>query len=355
MPVTAAFFTTEDALAARFDVLSRQLGLRAESADELLIWQRGLAAQLRRTLGLDTMREASLDPVITERVACVGYTRERVLMQTEPGVVMPLYVLIPDGLMPGERRPAVLAPHGHSSGGKYAVAGRRDLPAVAATIEEHNYDYGVQLVQQGLVVFCPDARGFGERREAARQDEASLLVGSCNLLNHMAIPLGQTVTGMWTWDLMRLVDYAQTRPEVDPARIACGGLSGGGLQTLWLAALDERVCAAVISGYFYGYKDSLLRLNDNCSCNYVPGLWSLADMGDIAALIAPRPLFIETGDIDGLNGPRGLVNVTEQLAITRRAYDLLGAGDAVRHHIFPGPHMWCGAQSIPWLRGVLGL
>jgi hypothetical protein len=249
----------------------------------------------------------------------------------------------------------VLAPHGHSSGGKYAVAGRRDLPAVAATIEEHNYDYGVQLVQQGLVVFCPDARGFGERREAARQDEASLLVGSCNLLNHMAIPLGQTVTGMWTWDLMRLVDYAQTRPEVDPARIACGGLSGGGLQTLWLAALDERVCAAVISGYFYGYKDSLLRLNDNCSCNYVPGLWSLADMGDIAALIAPRPLFIETGDIDGLNGPRGLVNVTEQLAITRRAYDLLGAGDAVRHHIFPGPHMWCGAQSIPWLRGVLGL
>ena len=269
------------------------------------------------------MREASLDPVITERVACSGYTRERVLIQTEPGVIMPLYVLIPDNLAPGERRPAVLAPHGHSSGGKSAVAGRRDLPAVAATIEQHNYDYGVQFVQQGLVVFCPDARGFGERREAARQDEANLLFGSCNLLNHMAIPLGQTVTGMWTWDLIRLVDYAQTRPEVNPARIACGGLSGGGLQTLWLAALDQRVCAAVISGYFYGYKDSLLRLNDNCSCNYVPGLWNLADMGDVAALIAPRPLFIETGDADSLNGPRGLVNVTEQLAITRRAYHLI--------------------------------
>ena len=179
------------------------------------------------------------------------------------------------------------------------------------------------------------------------------MFGSCNLLNHMAIPLGQTVTGMWTWDLMRLVDYAQTRPEVDPARIACGGLSGGGLQTLWLAALDERVRAAVISGYFYGYKDSLLRLNENCSCNYVPGLWNLADIGDIAALIAPRPIFIETGDVDSLNGPRGLINVTEQLAITRRAYDLLGTGAHVRHHIFPGPHMWCGEQSIPWLCEVL--
>ena len=74
---------------------------------------------------------------------------------------MPLYVLIPDGLMPGERCPAVLAPHGHSSGGKYAVAGRRDLPEVAATIEQHNYDYGVQFVHQRLVVFCPDARGSG--------------------------------------------------------------------------------------------------------------------------------------------------------------------------------------------------
>ena len=75
MPVTTAFFTTEDSFAARFDALSRQFGLRAESADEVRIWQRGLAAQLRRTLGLDTMAEAPLDPVITERVACPGYTR----------------------------------------------------------------------------------------------------------------------------------------------------------------------------------------------------------------------------------------------------------------------------------------
>ena len=123
----------------------------------------------RRTLGLDTMAEAPLDPVITERVACAGYTRERVLIQTEPGVVMPLYVLIPDGLMPGERRPAVLAPHGHSSGGKYAVAGRRDLPAVAATIEQHNYDYGVQLVQPragGLLPGCARVRGAARSRPA---------------------------------------------------------------------------------------------------------------------------------------------------------------------------------------------
>jgi hypothetical protein len=158
-----------------------------------------------------------------------------------------------------------------------------------------------------------------------------LLSNSCAVLNHMAIPLGQTVTGMWTFDLIRLVDYVETRPECNALRIGCAGLSGGGLQTLWLTALDERVRCAVVSGYFYGYKDSLLRLANNCSCNYVPHLWELADMGDIAALVAPRPLLIETGTLDPLNGERGVANVAEQLAIARQAYTLLGASERLGH------------------------
>jgi dienelactone hydrolase len=244
----------------------------------------------------------------------------------------------------------VLAPHGHSSGGKYAPAGRRDIPALVETIEEHNYDYGVQLVRQGLVVLCSDARGFGERREEALQgDGEALLSSSCAVLNHMAMPLGQTVTGMWAWDLMRLLDYVATRPECDPNRVGCGGLSGGGLQTLWLAALDDRVRCAVISGYFYGYKDSLLKLNGNCSCNYVPGLWALADMGDLGALIAPRPLLIETGTRDPLNGERGVENVTEQVAITAQAYQVFDAQERLAHALFEGEHMWHGAEAVPWM------
>jgi hypothetical protein len=62
-----------------------------------------------------------------------------------------------------------------------------------------------------------------------------------------------------------------------------------------LTALYYRIKAAVISGYFYGYKQSLLEMPDNCSCNYVPHLWEKVDMGDMGALIAPRTLLIETG------------------------------------------------------------
>ena len=344
------YYTVAEHLAARYDLLAREMAYEASTLAEHAGWKAELRARLRRITGVDTMVGCDLQPQVTERVALDGYVRERVLIQTEPGVIMPLYVLIPEDLGPGERRPAVITPHGHSSGGKFSPAGRRDILALVETIEQHNYDYGVQYVRQGLVAFCSDARGFGERRELERQGEGeSLLQSSCNLINHMAIPLGQTITGMWTWDLMRLADYVATRPECDADRLGCAGLSGGGLQTLWFSALDDRVKCAVVSGYFYGYKDSLLKLCGNCSCNYVPGLWQAADMGDIGALIAPRPLLIETGDQDGLNGERGVANPTEQVDITRKAYELFGAADRLYHDVFRGEHMWHGAVAVPWM------
>ena len=345
------YYTTMEYLLARYEAISRQVGYRATTLEEHERWQAELRARLRRLLGIDTMIPCPLKPRVSEREVLADHVRERVLIQTEPGVIMTFYVLIPAGLAPGERRAAVITPHGHSSGGKLAPAGRRDIPAVVGTIEQHNYDYALQYVRQGLVVLAPDARGFGERREWPRQGDSDELIahGSCEVLNHMAIPLGQTVAGMWAWDLMRLADYVETRPDCDASRLGCAGLSGGGLQTLWFASLDERVRCAVISGYLYGYKDALLKLANNCSCNYVPHLWETADMGDIAALIAPRPLLVETGNRDPLNGERGVINVTEQLDITRRAYALLGAPERLVHDVFEGEHMWHGVEAVPWV------
>jgi dienelactone hydrolase len=325
------------------------MGLRAHNSAELAAWQSDLRTRLRAIIGIDTMRACPLDPQLDAPEQYDGYTQTRVVIAVEPDVRMPLYVLTPDDLRPGQRRPVMLAPHGHGSAGKAAVVGRADAPELARTIAQHNYAYGVQLVRAGYIVLCPDARGFGERREPVMIADGDRLGGSCQVLNHMALPLGQTVTGMWTWDLMRLIDYVATRDDCDATRIGCAGLSGGGAQTLWLAALDERVRCAVVSGYFYGSKDSLLRLSRNCSCNYVPGLWQLADMGDIGALLAPRPLLVETGRADDLNGERGVLNVTEQLDITRQAYALLGAEDRLAHTVFEGGHRWDGNAVVPWL------
>lgn len=77
------------------------------------------------------------------------------------------------------------------------------------------------------------------------------------------------------------------------------------------------------------------------------------DIGDIAALIAPRPLLVETGTEDPLNGKSGLDNVFPQIAQTRRAYRLLGAEDYLYHDVFEGGHQWHGAKAIPWMQRFL--
>lgn len=340
-------FQTEQYFRNRLRVTGRSQRFQATSLADWRIWQQELRARIQELLGIRRLLATPPNPRITESVPCDGYVRQRVEIDTEPGVVMPFYVLIPDNLRGPV--PAVIAAHGHGSGGKLAIAGVAETQAVADTIRQYNYAYGVAAVQHGYVVFCPDARGFGERRESLSEGPNSLLDSSCRQLTHMGMPLGLSVAGMWTWDLMVLLDYVATRPEVMGQKIGCIGLSGGGAQTMWLAALDERVACAVISGYLYGVEDSLLYLAANCDCNYVPHLWEIADMGDVAALIAPRPLLVEAARQDPLNGPRGIDNVIEQCEIIRRAYALLGVEDRFATDFFDGGHEWRGVEVLPWL------
>jgi dienelactone hydrolase len=322
-----------------------RMALHAKTLSAFLDWRGNTQRTLYTLVGYDTFQTAPLLPRITEETTFPEYIRQRVELQTEPGVIMPLYVLIPR--LGRATYPAVIAAHGHGSGGKYAVAGCREIPEIAEAIELYHYDYGVQFAKAGLIAFCPDARGFGERQEPSSR--GSILNSSCRDINAMAYPLGQTITGMWAWDLHRLVDYIESRADCTPGKIACVGLSGGGLQTLWTAALDERIRCAVISGYFYGYRESLLEMCDNCWCNYVPHLYEYVDIGDIAALIAPRPLFIETGNRDPLNGASGLANVLSQLKTTQRAYALWSVSQNLVHDVCDGEHRWYGTHSLPWL------
>ncbi len=323
------------------------MAYRAESPDAHRIWRQSLRATLAELLGLPRMLPTPLNPCITETVQCDGYRRERVEIDTEPGVTMPLYVLTPDQLT--EKAFALITTHGHGSAGKDALVGLTDNPLVVDKIKQHHYDYAVQAVRRGMIAFVPDARGFGERRERDSAGPDQVLNSSCFQLAHMALPLGLTVAGMWVWDLMRLTDYIATRSDTHQRPVAGLGFSGGGLQMLYLAALDERIAATVISGYFYGVQDSLLHLSMNCPCNYVPHLWEMADMGDIGALIAPRPLFIESARQDPLNGPRGIANVQEQVDIARRAYAVLGAENHLATDFFDGPHTWHGVNAFDWL------
>ena len=349
------FYTAREHLLKLMKDSPRKLALNTGSVQEYQAWKETLRTKIRELLGLSVMQPAAPNPQTLESVKMDGYTRFKMTIDTEPDVTMPFYALVPDGLKAGERRPAILAAHGHGSFGKDAVANNPAFPELAGSIKSFDYGYGEAAAKAGFVVFCPDARGFGERREKYNQEDTPdhKLSSSCAYLNVLAMGIGTNVAGMWTWDLMRLVDYAQSRDDVDADRVGCIGLSGGGLQTLWLSALDERVKCAVISGYFYGFGDSIQDMM-NCACNYIPHMWEYCDIGEVGALIAPRPLLIETGTQDGLNGPRNLDNVLPYVDQVREAYGLLGAYGNIYHDIFEGPHKWNGVHAIPWIVKHLG-
>lgn len=348
------YFGSGNHLLRVYDKSGRKYRFEARDPSEFKIWKSRVRSKLRNLIGLSRMESCPMEPVETEDVLLdEGIHRRRILIQTEPDVWMPLYLLIPPNAEKRGPLPCVIACHGHNSAGKLSTAGRTDIPAVRDQIRKLQYDYGLRFCRLGYLVFCPDARGFGERREIHRQggkvwnsgdDEATFLGDSCSVLSRLAGGLGQTVAGMMTWDLMRLIDYILTVDEGDPKRIGCVGLSGGGLQTLWISALEDRIKCTVVSGNFFGFRDSLLQ-QIRCECSYVPRLLEYVDVGDIGAVIAPKPLLIETGTEDYLAGPRGRENCDEQVAVTRGAYGLLDMEDRFYYHKFDGPHEWNGGKT----------
>jgi len=350
------FVTSEKALMRRYRSESRQMAFTGTTRAEAIAWQKKARRRFAQHIGLDRFEVCPPKPKKVESVEVDGLTRETWHIQTERDVWMPYYLFIPPQAATAPA-PLVLCAHGHGSAGKWATGGRRDIPEMQPVVDGYGYDYGLQLARAGFITACPDARGFGERREPAMQNDRDnpsyLLSSSCHQLTLAGAPLGLTVQGMWTWDLMRLVDHLSNDQRIDAARIGCAGLSGGGLQTLALAAVDTRIQAAVVSGYFYGVRESLQVLNSNCMCNLVPNLWQDFDMGDIGALIAPRGLFIETGDKDPLNGASGVANVRSQVTISRKVYKAFDDAKQLEHYVFDGEHRWDGSRAIPWMQEQL--
>jgi len=156
---------------------------------------------------------------------------------------------------------------------------------------------------------------------------------------------GKTMAGARVYDIMRAIDYLSARGDVDAEKIGCMGISGGGLVCAFSSAVDERIKAAVVSGYTCTFKESVMSIR-HCIDNYIPGILNAAEMPDIIGLIAPRPLLVESGTEDRwfpVAGTRAAFSRLEKI------YGLLGVRDRLEKDIFEGPHEISGKLAYDWL------
>ncbi len=126
---------------------------------------------------------------------------------------------------------------------------------------------------------------------------------------------GATWPGIVFWDDVRTVDYLLTRPEVDPARIGCQGVSMGGYRSLFLAALDPRIRAACVVGFMSTVRPMIrAHLDTHSWVHFLPALHRYLDWPDIASLAAPRSLLVLQCSRDGLFPPAGMQDSVTRIA-----------------------------------------
>jgi dienelactone hydrolase len=318
-----------------------EYSFKAENAEEWKQWRQDLRQAFLGDLGIGKEDKPALDPQLLEETACEGYTRQRVSFTTFTGLDMLAYVLIPsDGRL---KHPAVVACHGHGYGSREIVG---LLPDGTETQGDPGYqkNFALSLVDKGFLVIVPEILGFGDRRLAEDRNKP-LGSSSCDRVSSFLLMMGRTMAGMRVAETMRTIDYLESRKDVDGTRIGCMGISGGGLVCSFTAAVDDRIKAAVVSGYANTFHDSVMAM-EHCIDNFVPGLVRHAELPDILSLIAPRPLLMESGTEDPIFPIQAFHLAHERI---RKAYALLDAEDRVDVDVFIGDHQIGGEKAFPFL------
>ena len=337
-----------------FDSLEFSLGLygqtpqelcfKAKNAKQALQWQKLLRSRLTRLMGGFPASKVPLQARVLASKNMGSYTKETVLFETQAHLTAYGYFLKPKGFRsPG---PSVVCLPGHGRGVD-SIVGQDEHGRYRAFGQwgEYQADFALQCVSQGLAVFALEQLGFGYRRDPAAMGRGPA-GSSCQPASGSALLLGQTMMAWRVYDLIRTVDYLLTRPEVDKKRIGVMGISGGGATALFGAALDTRIRLAMVSGYFNTFRDSIFSLS-HCMDNYVPGLLRVAEMPDIAGLIAPRALFVESGSKDDIFPVAATQAAYKQ---TKKIFQRLGADSRLGMELFPEEHSFWGKQSFPFIK-----
>ena len=285
------------------------------------------------------------------------------------------YFIKPEGAT--GKLPAILALHDHG-GNKHF--GKRKIARVAddwhpLMLEHYEHSYGGatwanEIAKRGYAVLIHDAFPFASRRvllgdvperirdgltDEEPEREENIAVYNRWAANHESIMAkslfcaGTTWPGVFLAEDQRALDVLSAREDVDPDRVGCAGLSGGGMRTVFLGGADPRIRCAVCVGMMSTWRDYLL---NKCYTHtwmvYVPLLPRDLDYPEILGLRAPLPTFVQNNIDDQLFT---MPEMERADVILRGVYEEAGAGENYRCGFYPGPHKFdleMQAEAFGW-------
>jgi dienelactone hydrolase len=254
-----------------------------------------------------------LEPRVVGELQRDGYRVEKLLLQTLRGITLTANAYVPHGTGPF---PAVLCVHGHW---KFA----KQHPDVQSRC--------IGLAKLGFFVLMVDAFGAGERglEKALGEYHGEMVAATL-------FPTGLALAGVQVYENMRAIDYLQSRPEVIPGKIGVTGASGGGNQTMYVGAIDDRLQAVVpvcSVGRYQAYLGAAC-----CMCEVTPGALSYTEEGAVLGLIAPRALNVISATQDAFQFSVG--QAAQSVAYAKEIYQLYDRPAAIRQTVFESPHAY---------------
>jgi cephalosporin-C deacetylase-like acetyl esterase len=278
-------------------------------AAEMDAFRRGMREEIRRLLRIPNVT-APLTPRHLVTTRRKGYRIEKLEFLSEPGIYIPAWVFLP------ERRPA----------GGPAVLFVNEAGAARDGMEFGPLE---ALAEQGQLVVAIDVRGIGATQPRHPGDFSRSEFGHVDdvetVLSYMAWEMDESLFGMRVVDVLRGVDYAVSRPDVDKQGVRLIGTGMGALWALYAAALDSRIRNVVAHGGLVSYG-ALTRVDRylHGANIFILDVLKHFDLPHVAAAIAERPVTL-LAPVDAMKKPADIGLAREEYEWTREVYANLGS------------------------------
>jgi pimeloyl-ACP methyl ester carboxylesterase len=286
--------------------------------------QQHIRERMLREIGGFPAAKSPLNPRITRSFNRPGYRVDNLIFESRPNFYVTANLYVPTAAK--APFPALAGVAGHSANGK------------ASATYQHVW---ISLAKRGFLVLAFDPPGQGERSEyfdpAAGMSRTGIGVNEHIQAGIQTLLTGTAFASYEIYDGIRAVDYLLTRPDVDPAKIAVAGNSGGGTQSAYLAVMEPRLAAVVASCYMTSWKQLWFKPGPQDAEQIFPGFLSDGfDFGDFAFAAAPKP-FLMTTAIQDFFPIEGARNTYQEI---KGFYAKLDAEAKAGYYEYDDTHGW---------------